>query len=116
MLEYLPAEIREGLQRAQRRQTTSRRRLALHLGDQVFQIHRFWDDGFTVDAENLAHLRGRVAIYEGPRQILNCLIVASEIEDGQLVCHFKSTAPVHDSAPVDYELDAPRATIFLSQH
>lgn len=116
MLEYLPAEIREGLERAHRRQSTGRRRLALHIGEQVFPIHRFWSDGFSVSAEGVSSLRGHVDIYEGSRHILTCLIIASDFEGEQLICHFKRATLVHDAPPLDYEVDTSRATIFLSQH
>lgn len=116
MLEHLPEEIREGLARAHRRQSTNRRRLALHIGEQVFPIHKFWPEGFAISSEGLSGLRGHVDIYEGSRHILTCLIIASDFEGEQLICHFKRATRVHDAPPLDYEVDSTRATLFLSQH
>jgi len=103
MLEHLPAEVSEGLERARKRASGRARRLALHLGDAAFPILRLWENGFAIDAERLPVLRGFVEIHEGPRLLLSCLIVASEVQEGELICTFKRATPAHDSAALDYE-------------
>lgn len=113
MFEFLPAEIREGLERARRNASPRSRRLALHQGDEVFPIRRIWSDGFSIDADETLRLRGFVEIHEGPRPLLICLIQATEFLDGELICTFKRSSPVRDRAAADYELpeDMPRALL-----
>lgn len=113
MLEFLPAEVREGLERARRRAPARRRKLALHLGDAVFPILRLWDGGFAVEASRLHRLRGLVEIHEGGRPLLACLIVASEVTEGELICTFKRAAPIRDRAALDYELPPDRPATLL---
>ena len=108
MLEHLPAEVREGLERARKRASGRSRRLALHLGDAVFPILRLWDDGFAVDATRIGQLRGFVEIHEGPRLILTGLIQATEVQDGELICAFKRVTPASDRAALDYEVETER--------
>jgi len=108
MLEHLPAEVREGLERARKRASARSRRLALHINDAVFPILRLWDGGFAVDAGRIGHLRGFVEIHEGPRLMLTCLIQAAEVQDGELICTFKRATPALDRAALDYEADAER--------
>lgn len=105
MLEHLPPEVQEGLDRARKRASARSRKLALHLGDAIFPILRLWSDGFAIDAGRLPHLRGFVEVHEGSRLLLSCLIVASEVQDGELICTFKRATPALDRAAVDYELD-----------
>ena len=113
MLEHLPAEVREGLERARKRSSARSRRLALHLGDAVFPILRLWDDGFAVDAARIGHLRGFIEIHEGPRLLMTCLIQAAEVQDGELICTFKRSSPAHDRAALDYEVETERPAGYL---
>jgi hypothetical protein len=108
MLEHLPAEVREGLDRARKRASARNRRLALHLGDAVFPILRLWDTGFALDAARVGQLRGFVEIHEGPRLILTGLIQAAELQDGELICTFKRVTPASDRAAQDYEVATER--------
>ncbi|MCJ8138468.1 hypothetical protein [Falsirhodobacter halotolerans] len=102
MLEFLTEELREGLRSARRtRQRGSR--LHIQLGDTVFPLRRMWGTGLSVDAARLEHLRGLVDIYDGPRHVGHCLIVASTVEGDELICEFKSFQPVYEVPPVDYE-------------
>lgn len=117
MLEFLPKEVREGLEAARKKDLKRKSRLRVQVGDAVFPVLRFWHDGFALDADfSPRALRGLVDIYDGSRHIFQCLIVASEIEAGELVCDFKRATAVtgvaaldfwrDDSAPVGY---LPRA-------
>lgn len=111
MMEYLPAEIRDALKGAQRRQGGLRRRLALHQGEMVFSIHRMWEDGFALALSDVTRLRGCAEIHEGPRHILSCLISAVEVQGDELHCSFKRLSKVHDRAALDYDAgghEAPR--------
>ena len=68
-------------------------------------------DQETVFRDGLAD-NGEIEIpfYEDrPRHIFQCLIIASDIQDGELVCEFKRATPVSDRAALDYwrEENAP---------
>ncbi|NPD14542.1 hypothetical protein HOY34_04915 [Xinfangfangia sp. D13-10-4-6] len=104
MLEYLPKELREHLDIARKRQQRRRSKMRVELGDAlVYPVLRFWRDGFSLDAGLVpARLRGFVDLYDGPRHVFQCLIVASEVQDGELVCEFKRATPVSNRAPLDY--------------
>lgn len=105
MLEFLPKDIREGLEMARARPFSRKSRLRVQLGDAVFPITRLWHDGFALDANLSPNLRGNVDIYDGARHIFRCLIVASKAENGDLICEFKRATPVSDRAALDYWRD-----------
>lgn len=103
MLEFLPKDVREGLDAARKREQRKRSRLHVQVGDAVFPILRFWQDGFVLDGDlSPGKLRGLVDVYDGPRHVFQCLIVASSYEGADLVCEFKRATAVHDRAPLDY--------------
>ena len=105
MLEYLPKEVREGLEAARKRDMRRKSRLRVHLGQQVYPILRFWEDGFAMDADHATHLRGVADIYDGARHIFQGLIIASMVENGQLVCEFKRSNAVSERPPLDFWQD-----------
>ena len=105
MLEFLPREVREGLEAARKRDRMRKSRLRVQLGEAVFPVRRYWGTGFALDAARLSRLRGRVDLYDGSRHICQCLIVASEIDAGELVCSFKWATAVTGKAPLDYWRD-----------
>ena len=113
MLEFLPEEIIEGLALAQNRQMARRSRLRIQVGEAVFPVLRFWHDGFALDAALAPKLRGLVDIYDGSRHVFECLIVASSVEYGQLVCEFKRNTAVRDQAPLDYWRDEHAPVAYL---
>lgn len=113
MLEFLSKEVREGLEAARKQEQRRRSRLRVQVGQTIFPVLRFWDDGFALDAELTSHLRGLVDVFDGSRHIFQCLIVASASDGGELVCEFKRSTPVRDRAPLDFWRDenAPVALI-----
>ena len=113
MLEFLPKEVRDGLDAARNRDFARKSRLRVHVGDKVFPILRFWHDGFSLDASHTADLRGLVDVYDGARHVFQCLIMASGTENGILVCDFKRSTPVTDRAPLDYWRDENAPVAFL---
>lgn len=107
MLEFLPEEVRAGLDAARRKDQRRRSRLRVQVGDAVFPVLRFWDQGFALDAGlSPGQLRGLVDVHDGSRHVFQCLIVASSIENGELLCDFKRATPVADRAALDFERDA----------
>lgn len=105
MSEFLPKEVRAGLEEARRRDLVKRSRLRVLAGDEIYPILRQWEDGFSLDAGQVAHLRGLVDIFEGSRHLSQCLIVASGIEGGELICTMKRSTAAIDRAPLDFERD-----------
>jgi len=102
MLEFLPKEVREGLEAARTRDRKKRSRLRVQVGEAVFPVLRFWQDGFALDAAFAPKLRGLVDVYDGSRHVFQCLIVASTEDNGELVCDFKRSTPVTDKAALDF--------------
>jgi hypothetical protein len=105
MLEFLPKDVREGLDAARLRDQRKRSRLRVQVGEAVFPVLRFWDEGFALDASLTPNLRGLVDVYDGARHIFQCLIIASAQENGELVCDFKRSTMVADRAPLDFWRD-----------
>jgi hypothetical protein len=106
MLEFLPKEVREGLEAARKKDIKRKSRLRVQVGEAVFPVLRFWSDGFALDADlSPRQLRGLVDVYDGSRHILQCLIMASGIENGELVCDFKRATAVTGKAALDFWRD-----------
>jgi hypothetical protein len=102
MLEFLPKDVQDGLNAAQLREARRRSRLRVQVGEAVFPVLRLWEDGMALDPALTPHLRGLVDVYDGARHILQCLIVASTSEGGELICDFKRSTVVSDNAPLDF--------------
>jgi hypothetical protein len=113
MLEFLPKEVREGLEAARQRDARRKSRLRVQVGEAVYPVLRLWEDGMALDAGLAPHLRGLVDVYDGSRHIFQCLIVASTAENGELVCEFKRSTPVTDRAALDFWKDENAPVGFL---
>lgn len=113
MSEFFSKEVREGLELARKQALRKKSRLRVHVGDEVFTILRFWESGFALDIEDAPHLRGLVDIFDGSRHLYQCLIVASEEDDGEMIYEFKRSTAAVDKAPLDFvrEEDAPIALL-----
>ena len=98
MTDFLPKEVREGLEQARKQALRKKSRLRVHADEQVFPVLRFWEGGFALEAENAPHLRGLVDLYDGARHLYQCLIVASEEEDGEMIYEFKWHTEAVDKA------------------
>lgn len=102
MSEYLPKEVREGLEQARKRALRKKSRLRIQVGDDIFAVLKLWDDGFALDVEEAPQLRGLVDLYDGQHHLYQCLIIASEEEDGQMRYDFKRSTEVKQKAPLDF--------------
>ena len=116
MLEFLTKEIRDGLDAARKRDRARKSRLRVQLGDAVFPVLRLWDEGFALDAERVPQLRGLVDVYDGARHICQCLIVASTVENGELICDFKRSTPATDRPALDFWRDENAPVGFLPKN
>ena len=115
MLEFLPKEVREGLEAARRRDRSRKSRLRVQLGEAVFPVLRLWGDGFALDAARAPRLRGLVDVYDGSRHLCQCLIVASTIENGELICDFKRSTRAEDRPPLDFWRDENAPSGYLTK-
>lgn len=105
MSDHLSREIRAELDAARKRDLRRRSRLRIMAGDDIYPVLRTFAEGFTLDAEEVVHLRGIVDLYDGARHLSQCLIVASDVEGGELICRMKWQTTVTDRAPLDYVRD-----------
>ncbi|WP_108484766.1 hypothetical protein [Oceaniglobus ichthyenteri] len=105
MLEYLPQEVKDGLDKARRDAARRKGRMHVQVGDQEYVVLRYWDQGFALSAADAPHLRGHVDLYDGPRHMGRCLIVASGQERDEMVYEFKQNTPVFDRPPRDFAPD-----------
>ena len=113
MFEFLPKEVREGLEMARKRDLKRKSRLRVHTDDEIFPVLRFWDTGFALDVENAPHLRGLVDIYDGSRHLYQCLVITSEEANGEMVYDFKRSTAVKDKPALDFvqDVNAPVALL-----
>lgn len=113
MSEYLPRDVREGLEKARKDRLRKRSRLRVRAGDQTFTILRSWDTGFSLDSDDATQLRGLVDLYDGARHLSQCLIVASNEDSGETQYEYKRSTAVSNRAALDYsrDEDAPVALI-----
>lgn len=115
MTTFLPKDVQAGLDAARMRSLKKKSRLRVQSGDRSYKVLRFWAEGFALEAEGAPHLRGLVDLYDGTRHIYQCLIVASEEENGEMRFEFKRNTAVSDKPPLDFYRDenAPVALLPL---
>jgi hypothetical protein len=104
-MEILPKELLTKLRAAQDKAERRRSRLRVVAGGQSYTVLRRWKGGLALDAAQVSQLRGLVALHDGGRHLATCLIVASAIEDGELICSIKSEIAVRDRAALDFVRD-----------
>ena len=116
MYEFLPEAVREGLAQARKQSVRRGNRLCVHDGEKVHRISRLWDDGFAIDVKSAPRLRGRVDIFDGNRQLYQCLVINSAEKGDERVFEFKWLHAIPDRPPADFvrEADAPIAMITRS--
>ncbi len=105
MLEFFQKDLTKALQSAGIAKNRKKSRLRVQVGSAVYPVLRMWHDGLALDASLAPHLRGLVDVYDGANHIFHCLIVASTMDGGELICEFKRATPVSDRAPLDFERD-----------
>lgn len=102
MSTYVPGAVQEGLDAARVKRLKTASKLRLETPDGYFRVLRLWENGFSVAADDVPHLRGYVDLYDGPTQLFQCLIVASQQEAGETSYEFKRMTAVSRTAPRDY--------------
>lgn len=112
-MDHLPDDVRTGLEAAARMQARKSRRLRLRVGGRTYPVLRLWNDGFALEAETAEPIRGLVDVYDGEKHLARCLIVASRLENRELVFEYKHATEPTDRPPLDFakEPDAPVALL-----
>lgn len=114
MTEDLPEAVRQGLEAARAAALRRSSRLCIHDRGAVHRVLRLWEGGFALAATDTVPLRGYVDLYDGPRHLSSCLIVASGSgEGGERTYEFKLQTLVADRPAADFERGeaAPAALI-----
>ena len=67
------------------------------------------DDGFSLALDSMAaeHLRGRVDLYDGPRLVSQCLVIACEAQGHEIRFEYKRMTGASEEQPVDFVRHAP---------
>ena len=76
-MNFLPKEVQAGLDAARKKDMKRKTRMRVRVGDDIYPLLRFEENGFSLDHSNAPHLRGLVDLYDGARHLYQCLIVAS---------------------------------------
>ena len=105
MLEFLPEDIRRGIDSARIKAERRGSRLCVHVGEAIFPLLRLWDGGFAVDTKRVPKLRGLVDVYDGPRHISQCLIIAASEDAGEMSYEFKRETIITQNPIRDYVED-----------
>lgn len=112
-MSYLSKEVLEGLRSAERRGLGRKHRLRILVDGEIYPILDLWDDGFSIAAETAPALRGYVDLYDGARQMAQCLIIRAD-EDGDVRTYtFKRRTEVFANPPVDFERDSDAPVAYL---
>jgi hypothetical protein len=113
MTDDLPDAVRRGLEAARAAARKRGNRLCIHDRGEVHRILRQWDGGFALAAGSAAPVRGYVDLYDGPRHLSRCLILATgEERDGERLYEVKVETPVADRPAPDFAIDdAPPAAL-----
>ncbi|MFW8634981.1 hypothetical protein [Cribrihabitans pelagius] len=110
---YVPKAVQDALDAAREAGMRRKSRLRVMAGEDTVPVLRMWKTGFSVAAGSAPALRGRVDLYDGARQLSQCLIVASEEEGGEMRYEFKRATLASDQPPLDFckSPDAPAGLI-----
>lgn len=112
MSTFVSKEVRDGLEAARIASLRKASRLRVLVDDEFRPVLRMWHDGFSVEADAAQPLRGFVDLYDGARHLYQCLIVASELDGGEMRYEFKRSTQASDTAPLDFYRD-PQGPVAL---
>lgn len=113
MFEFLPEDVRRGLEAAQRKARRRASRLSVQVGATVVPILSMGAQGFSVEAVRSPALRGLVDIYDGPRHLSQALIIAVREEGGEMHYEYKSERVVSPGPARDYAEERERPAGYL---
>ena len=101
---FISKEIQAGLDAARKESLKKASRLRIDADGDLHPVLRMWKTGFALDAETAPHLRGFVDIYDGAIHLFQCLIVATDEEQGELRFEFKRATTVSKAPAADFEI------------
>mgnify|MGYP006910658232 CR=1 FL=1 len=102
---FLTPELQAGLDAARKLTGRAKARFRIEEDGHSYPVLRLWDAGFAIEAQGAPKLRGLVDLYDGGRQMMQCLIVASEEVNGEMRYEFKRSTAAMDRAPLDFVRD-----------
>ena len=102
MSTYLTPEILQGLDHARKTAAKKSTRLRVEFDGELYPVLRKWDGGFALDAQTAPHLRGLVDMFDGTKHVSQCLIVASDQENGEWKFEYKRNTAASDRAALDF--------------
>lgn len=105
MSDFLSHDIRSEMEAARKRDLRRRSRLRVQTDLNSYPVLRTFADGFTLDADQVTRLRGIVDLYDGARHLSQCLIMASDVAGGELICTMKWQTAAGTHAALDYVRD-----------
>lgn len=113
MSTYVPKSVQDALDAARMDTMRKKSRLRVEVNGKYYPVLRLWGGGFSVNREAVPQLRGLVDLFEGARQLSQCLIVASEEDAGEMRYEFKRSTAASEKAPLDFYQapDAPKGLI-----
>jgi len=116
MSDFLPKEVREGLEAARKKALRKSSRLRLKVGDEAYPILRMWENGMALDLRTDLPLRGLVDLYDGAKHLYQALIVATYEESHEMIYEFKRATLAGEAPALDYAQadDAPVALLTKS--
>ncbi|ABV91926.1 conserved hypothetical protein [Dinoroseobacter shibae DFL 12 = DSM 16493] len=104
MSEFLPKEVRDGLNQARvRAARRDKRRLRVQVGPEAYTIQSFGAEAFTLRADGAPHLRGLVDIYKGSEHLYQALIVTAALDGPEMRYEFKRMTRTRENVPLDYD-------------
>jgi len=107
MSTYLSEAVQADLDHARTKAQRQSSRLRIETEQGYFRVLKLWDAGFAVAAQDMPRIRGLVDMYEGPRHLFQCLIVASQEDGPQVLYEFKRVTAVSDTPPRDFADETP---------
>lgn len=98
---FFSKEIQDGLDKARVDSLKRASRVRVAVGGDIYPVLRLWKSGFAVE-EDAPDLRGLVDVYDGSVHLMQCLIIASDTEQGERRYEFKRATAVADKPALDF--------------
>lgn len=112
-MDILSPALADSLYRAHLRQMRRTSRLRVEAGSRSWPVLRVWEGGFSIRGEEAHGLRGLVDLWDGPRHLRHCLVIATATEAGEVECEIKDSAPADLPPAVDYVREERAASALL---
>lgn len=111
---FLSKEVLAGIQKAQARALRQKNRLCVHMGEEIYAVNRVWESGFALDRGTAPRLRGFVDIFDGPKRLMQCLIICSNEIGDEETYEFKRQQSVFERPAADFVREAETPIALLA--